>query len=170
LKKQPVESIAAHTVSQADDSSCEKGFRLSRPKGRIEKSAGSNPESRGLDMGFFAVRAAAGPRQFLAVGKKVAATDASGRNNDTSLALGFDRPTDMGKMDVYFLLHNGKRLGYLHRIHFRPTQQVDHLLANGPVLFLKGFFFHENYEGIINSCQSPKAFFSFSRMCLATTE
>jgi hypothetical protein len=89
-KKHSTKSIAALSASQAVGSSRGKGFRLSRPKVGCEKSASHNPVPCRLDMGIFATRAATRPRQFLAVGKKVTATDTPGRNNDASLAMGSD--------------------------------------------------------------------------------
>ena len=41
-------------------------------------------------MGILALRASAGPGEFPAVGKNIAAANTPGRNNDTFLAMGYD--------------------------------------------------------------------------------
>jgi len=93
-------------------------------------------------MGLFALRAAAGPAEFLAVSKSITAADTPARNNDTLPALVIDGATDMGKMVVDFLLHDRQVLGNLQRIHIRPAQEIDHLPTYGLMLFSQGPFFH----------------------------
>ena len=93
-------------------------------------------------MGLFALRATAGTGESLAVAKSVAAAETPARNYDASLAMALGGSTEMGKMVIDFLLHDSQTLGDLQGTHFRPPQEIDHLLPNGLVLFPKALFFH----------------------------
>lgn len=123
------------------------------PQGGCGKSGSRDPEPCRLYMGLFALRAAAGPGEFLAVGKSIAAADTSGRNYNTFLAMAFDGPTDMGKMVIYFLLHDRQGLRNLQRIHIRPAQEIDHLPSKGLVLFPQALFFHPDGVFLFLPCR-----------------